>query len=405
MGLTDPLPDGAVLLHIGIPKTGTTALQRAAAARRRELLAEGLLYPGRGVNHREAVCALMGRTVGWRDAGGAVPGAGHWRRLRRQVRSHRGRVLISHEFAAESDHDQAARFADQLGERMYVAITLRGFAHLLGSSWQQYVKTGRRKSFPKWLRQVLADQPPRAVAGFYRRNDQAAIVRRWADVVGADRVVVVVADKTQPGLLTDGFEDLLGLSRGLLQADRDGFSSNRALSWPEAELLRRLNRSVGRSQLDWPAYDTLVRNGGVARLLERRQPRKSETPVALPAWAAGQATEVAARYADEIAAAGVRVVGDLDTLTEPVRSVSSRLHAAPAVPLDAAVQLSAGLVLAAVGRPQVGRDDAPDGGLAGSPVMSRLVAASHRVSTVPTVDLLVALGVRAAKAVSRQGRR
>jgi hypothetical protein len=40
------LPEGAILLHIGPYKTGTTAIQQALFDRRHELAAHGVLYPG-----------------------------------------------------------------------------------------------------------------------------------------------------------------------------------------------------------------------------------------------------------------------------------------------------------------------------------------------------------------------
>ena len=48
------LPPRTRLFHIGIPKSGTTSLQVAAAAKRSELLRQGVLYPGVKVNQRGA---------------------------------------------------------------------------------------------------------------------------------------------------------------------------------------------------------------------------------------------------------------------------------------------------------------------------------------------------------------
>ena len=42
-----PLPADVIGLHIGIHKTGTTALQAALADARPELTTHGVLYPGR----------------------------------------------------------------------------------------------------------------------------------------------------------------------------------------------------------------------------------------------------------------------------------------------------------------------------------------------------------------------
>jgi hypothetical protein len=52
------------LFHIGPHKTGTTALQRAAAYRREQLLAHGVRYPGWMLNHRTAIPAFAGQRLG-----------------------------------------------------------------------------------------------------------------------------------------------------------------------------------------------------------------------------------------------------------------------------------------------------------------------------------------------------
>lgn len=398
------LPPGGRLLHIGIPKTGTTALQRAAAARRDQLRDQGVLYPGRTVNHREAVCALMGRRLGWLGAGDYVPARGHWDRVMAEVAEYPdARVFLSHEFAAECTTEQAARFRAVLGPGLHVVISLRGFAHLLPSSWQQYVKAGRRTAWHPWLQEVLADKPGPGSAGFYRRNDQAVIVRRWVDVMGPEHVTVVIADKDRPTQLTDAFEQLLGLSSGLLHLpEGSGFASNRALSWPEAELIRGLNAHAHRPVITWFDYDLIVRSGGIARLLESRQPGPGEPAVRLPRWAADSATARARHYADEIADAGCRVVGDLDTLWAPVAVTGAEgadsmdvEDGAEMVPLDAAVALAAGLVSASLGRGAFFdiRDKATTPTLrrmANTDRGRRLLELSHRNSSVPPSDLLLA---------------
>lgn len=373
--LTTALPAGARLLHIGIPKTGTTALQTAAAAARPLLLEQGVLYPGRAVNHLQPVCALMGRPFGWTRTGTAVaPPMVRWTELMAEVERHAGsRVLISHEFAAESTDEQARRFVEELGPSTHVAVTLRSFAALLGSSWQQYVKAGRRLSFGGWLRHVLADEPTsRSARLFYRRNDQAVIVRRWRDLVGPDRVIVVIPDKTRPEFVLDAFAALLGVPGELLRPGSAvvGGGENRSMSWPEVEYLRQLNRAV-RDRLDWRQYEIWIRNGAVARMLTARRPRSEEPHLVLPPWAAERAQRIAAGYAAAVEASGVRVIGDLDALAAP--AAVGTLKRVRAVPMDAAAAAAAGLVSAGLG--QGSHFDVTDRPL---PPVARRIAASDR---------------------------
>ncbi|CAA9380698.1 MAG: hypothetical protein AVDCRST_MAG75-926 [uncultured Propionibacteriaceae bacterium] len=408
-----PLALGTRLLHIGIPKTGTTALQTAAAQHRAELAKHGVCYPGRRAgNHREAVCALMGRRLGWAGAGDYVPDIRLWEQLLAEVeRRPDSRTLISHEFASESDDEQARRFRDSLGESIHVVITLRGFAWLLSSSWQQYVKAGRRQSFDRWLKAILVEMDRAPAPGFYKRNDQAAIVRRWADVVGPDRLTVVIADKQRPNQLTDAFEDMLGLPRGLLHTDDGGgLAANRSLSLPEAELIRKINSVFRAQDYSWQEYTGLIRNGAVARLLEGRRPAANEPKIVLPQWAAEKATEKARHYAEGIEAVGCRVIGDLTTLYAPIPSTPGKPVKIDTVPMDVAVQAMSGLLSASSGRgaffdlestissPSVRR-------LSRSRRVRHWLQTSQVTANSSVADLLAVAGVRAASRLrSRLGR-
>ena len=54
------LPPDAVLLHVGVHKTGTTAIQAALADARPELRRAGVLYPGkRKAQHRSAMAVTQ----------------------------------------------------------------------------------------------------------------------------------------------------------------------------------------------------------------------------------------------------------------------------------------------------------------------------------------------------------
>ena len=353
MSVVEPLPPDVRLLHIGLAKTGTTALQSTARARRVELLEHGVRYPGHGLNHREAVSALMRRRWGWKGPGATVPPMLHWERLMAEVAAEtRRRVWISHEFAAESDDETAQRFVDALGERLHVVVTLRPYGALLTSSWQQYLKTGLTATFERWLQAVLADPPDHGVTEtFHRRSDQGGVVRRLAAAAGADRVTAVVVDKAAPTLLTDAFEGLLDLPPGFLVDDAlGGLRANRSLSAQESEVLRRLNLAVKGRGLSWGDYDVLLRKGGIDRLLQSRTPGPDEPRPVLPAWAAERASERGRRYAEEIAAAGVRVVGDLAVLAAPVPGVAQPPAEPEVVDVDVAVELAAGLLSASTGR-------------------------------------------------------
>ena len=119
-----PLPEGGVLLHIGPPKTGTSALQGACHACRDEMRAQGVRYAGRTQQSGRAAYAVLGRE---HPTLGEAPSAHHWKRLVSEVRTAKEpRVFVSSEFFAGADDAQVTRIISELGgDRVHVALTLR----------------------------------------------------------------------------------------------------------------------------------------------------------------------------------------------------------------------------------------------------------------------------------------
>jgi hypothetical protein len=329
------LPERALLLHIGLMKTGTTSLQNAASALRPELLSQGVRYPGTTTNHRSAVNDFMGHSWGW----GTTPVHGAWKKLRAEIDADtENRIWIGHEFGANADDATAARWRDELGERAHVVVTLRNYASILPSVWQQTTKEGDRWDFETWLRGVLSDTPDDELRPFAERHDQGAVVSRWAEAFGPENVTAVVVDKTTPDLLFGAFESMLGLEPGLLRtAKLGGRSSNRGLSLEEAELFRVLNLTL-RDQLTWHQYCKWFRDAATVSVLGRRRPGDHDTRFVLPTWAAKEARARSVRYAEQIAASGVRVVGDLGLLSAEVPSSDDAPMHTDVVPIDAAAE-------------------------------------------------------------------
>src|SRR6478735_4700068 len=89
------LPEHARLLHIGSPKTGTTALQNAMSRLRPTLLEHGLRYPGNTLHHQYGASVLLGRrSPAW---GGTLPPREWWDELQTEVDAEvERRVLIGY---------------------------------------------------------------------------------------------------------------------------------------------------------------------------------------------------------------------------------------------------------------------------------------------------------------------
>jgi hypothetical protein len=400
------LPPRARLFHIGPPKTGTTSLQAAASVSRDRLLAHGVRYPGQTQSHRSAVAAFLGRPLTWVAANASsapAPAMSNWDALMDEVEAEQERrVWLGHEYAAGADDATAKRFADAIGPDIQVVITLRPYGAMLPSIWQEYNKAGNTGLFDDWLRGVLnRKRSKQMIERVHVRHDQGGLVRRWQRTVGADRVTVIVLDSGRPSALFETFEAMLGLPIGLLEAaELPPAASNRSLSVPELEFLRRTNVVLRAQGVPWTDYQRLLAEGGATRMLEKRRPTADEQRLLLPDWAAELADEDSARHVTEIEASGVRVVGDLATLATPAvrRAPSAPEHQyVETLAMDAAVEAVLGFASAALGRSW---DFAPL-------VPQDLPIPARAVRDVTSRDLVSVVARRAAGAAKRRigGRR
>ena len=338
---------GEVLLHIGVHKTGTTAVQGALAAARPRLEAQGVRYAAKTISHYHAAMAAIGKRRGW-ELGGGVPKSGRWERLVKEVARATVPIVISSEAFCEASDDAARTIVDSLGgERVKVLVTLRPLENLIPSSWQEYVKGGLATTYDDWLADTMRGPGSSRLItpSFWKRNDHAAVVERWARVVGADRLTVIVVDTREKDSLFRTFESIIGLETGTLVAD-ESVPSNRSLSLQEVELIRSLNADIAQS-VPYGVYNRLVRQGGIKSLVEGRRPDASEGVLSTPAWARATSREFGASAVERIAASGVHVRGDLALLVPdgPIDPAGDpQASPAVAVPVQAATLMLRGML-------------------------------------------------------------
>ncbi len=336
------LPEGGRLLHIGPHKTGSTTLQAAFHQNRPDLREQGVHYAGK--NAQPMVAAMVAST-GKTLPTGASSAASAWDRLATEVDgAAEPRVAISSEFFCEADADHIAAILDRLGgDRVEVVITLRPLARILASQWQQYMQNRMTTSYPAWL-DTMFNHPEQTevTPSFWRRHRHDLLVRRWAEVAGADRVTVVAVDETDRMMLLRTFEELLALRPETLTPRN--VSANRSLTHPEVEFMRAFNltfRARGWSEAD---YTRLVRFGAVRHLQERRPP-EDEPRVLTPRWALDRVLDLQGRMVEAIAATGVHVVGDLDSLRAGLAdSQVGDNDPVTGLPADIPARFAAGLV-------------------------------------------------------------
>ena len=305
-----PLPEGGVLLHIGPPKTGTSALQGACHVCRDQMRAQGVRYAGRTQQTGRAAYAVLGRE---HPTLGEAPSAHHWKRLVREVRAAKEpRVFISSEFFAGADDAQAARIINELGgDRVHVALTLRPVSRILASRWQQNVQEGARYSFDQWLHWVFEQPSEGKGAAFWSRQRHDRLAARWASVVGPERLSVVMVDEQNKSAIYQAFEALLNLQTGTLKPQND--TANRSMTTEEIELIRALNERFAEVGITRPLLYKMITRGS-ALYMKGRTAGPEEPKQVTPSWAIKRADAIGWESAATIRALGVQVIGNLDAL-------------------------------------------------------------------------------------------
>ncbi len=323
------LPRGTHLIHIGSPKTGSTALQFAMYTAAGELRRHGVYYASLGqVRAQEAGWAVVG---GRAAVGRPTPRMDAWHALVAEVREARAeRVVVSNEDFARATADQVRAVVSGIGgSRPHVVLVVRRLDRVIPSHWQERVKAREARSYERWLEVVLAERSDDwSWRHMWSFQDVEKVTERWGSVVGRENMTLVVADEESRATLPATFEQLLGLPDGTLRlVDR---ASNRSLSLQEAEMLRRLNVALRERDLPGELYARLVQGGVVTALISHPRPPGHTSGPTLPGWAVSRVEELARHQERAVRNSGARVVGD------PASLSAGPWHPAPISPPEVA---------------------------------------------------------------------
>ena len=381
------VPAGTRVLHIGPPKTGTTALQGAFWAARDVALDQGVRYAGSSRHSSKAVLAATGRKSFAEDR--ATPDIGHWERLLREIRNAREpRVVLSSEgFAYAKDGARDRVVADLDPTRLHVVVTLRPIPKLLASEWQEHTQSGLRVPFDEWLDQLFNSPATKHARTFWHCQRHDRLIERWGAAVGMDRVSVVVVDDRDPDRLFRVFEALTGLREGTLVPD--GSLANRSLTLEEIVAIQALAERFEAEGLSMAAFHRVGRMQ-LATYMKQRRPGPGEDRIETPQWALDRAGEVARDVVAGIAASGARVIGDLESLTVVPRS---RLDGDRLPEVQVSPEIAAWMAMGAV--------------LAGNLADPRVTDAggARPVASLSSLQLARVLAARARRSVARRIRR
>lgn len=307
-----------IIIHPGFPKSGTTALQASLMQAQADLVSQGLHFnpPWNNAHHR-AAWAVSDYVFGWETNGGEKTPIEVWDKLVGEVKAASQAALISSEFLIHTDEQTVQRIRKDLGDAEYkIVFTIRAFAKVLPSRYQQSLKKGRTWTYEDWLRKVFSSDIKKLGL-----TDYAGTIKIWAKVFGAENVSVLIADESNPENLYRGFESAIGIGAGTLKPAKVK-RLNRSLTASEVEILRQVNLRKPK-KWKWRQYNAFVR-GKFARHLSDHPTKFPDDPkLQLPDWAFEALEPYAKDQIDKLNKLGVSILGDVNVLYAKSRGANS----------------------------------------------------------------------------------
>lgn len=301
-----------VLLHVGVPKSGTSFLQATLRANADRLREAGVHFPTeqhKGLFH--AALEVTGNHPGWGVPQRRVKGS--WARLCRQARRFDGTTVLSNELFSNASPAQVATAMRELdGLEVHLVVTARDLARQLPAEWQEGIKHGRGLRFRPFLDRML--DPARShehARKFWRHQDVAELMERWGAGLPPERIHLVTAPP--PGaprdLLWRRFCAVVGVDPALAEFPEVG--ANTSLGITAIDVLRRVNKRLRADGDRPPLLRRTVKQSLVnGALRQDTSPRVTTPEELLPRLA-----EITDDWVKRIESAGYDVVGDLADLT------------------------------------------------------------------------------------------
>ncbi|MCX6403438.1 MAG: hypothetical protein NT032_05940 [Actinobacteria bacterium] len=298
-----------IIIHPGFPKSGTTALQASLMQSSEDLEKQNLLYqPPLNNAHHRAAWALTKYTFGWDGEGGENTPLAAWKKLCQSSKNSKIPVLISSEYFIRVGQDKIPKMKAELGASEYkIIFTLRPFAKVLPSRYQQSLQKGKTWTYDKWLHSLLDNSKPKISL-----VDYAGIIETWVKAFGANNVTIIIADESNPDVLYRRFESAIGITNETLKPAKIK-RINRSLTASEVEILRQVNLRKPK-KWKWAQYRYFIRGNFVKFLSDNPSKFKEDPKLQLPAWAVEFLAPYSKDQVERINNVGAEILGDAASL-------------------------------------------------------------------------------------------
>lgn len=231
-------------LHIGMQKTGTTALQRSMSSHREELRSKGILYPsgtlgvgdGSQDAHHFLAHAIKGRKTSYTPDVAFERLEEHCAAIRNLADAHAGPLVLSSEDFSLLSPPQVKTLAALLPSDTRVVVYLRRQDFWADSLYGQMLKFSK----PGTIDEFLGRQN--------KRLDYSSFLHRWADAFGKQAIIIRTYEGPAQENLWLDFCDAIGqpAARGAISEVR---KDNPSLSSAQTALLDTALGSEARQKL------------------------------------------------------------------------------------------------------------------------------------------------------------